>query len=210
MKNLAIKGVVAASVAVTIALLAACDDATMELFSKPAVTQIEMADGQVALAAPRGYCVDTARTKHAADQSFALIARCDRLGQRSNTTHTEPLAVIAISVIPQPKGTGPMTDAKLEAAQEQGTVDRRHNRPDIAMIRVTNTADRAHAGSHLWRGAFRVNGQIVGATLYAPDGSPALGNAGADLLENFARATRKATAAAIKAIAESQTGETSP
>ena len=86
-----------------------------------------------------------------------------------------------------------MTTRDLAGLINDGTVDQRRDRPDIAMIRVRSDSVPDRCGPYYWRGAFRGNGQLMGVTLYAPDGSGAAGRDGADLLENLARRTRRAS-----------------
>ncbi len=170
--------------------LAACDPAMM---GGTPITQTQFAGGAVTLATPPGYCIDPRRTRSGADQSMAIIARCDRLGQNGGRPRPEALAVMVATAIPLPDGTGPMTTRDLAGLINDGTVDQRQDRPDIAMIRVRSDSVPDRFGPYYWRGAFRVNGQLMGVTLYAPDGSGAAGRDGADLLENLARRTRRAS-----------------
>ena len=177
--------------------LAACEEgAGVDLGgTAPAVTQSAIAGGDVMVAAPRGYCVDPRRSRSGINRSLVVMARCDRLGQESGTSGREPLAVMLVTAMPLPEGTGPMRSQSLEAALEQGQINRRHNRSDIALIRVESDDLSEKFDRHFWRGAFRVNGHLIGATLYAPVGSSAAGDRGADLLEDMAQQTRRATAA---------------
>lgn len=174
--------------------LAACEGGVGLGSGAPSVTQSTIAGGDVVVAAPRGYCVDPRRSRSRSDRSLVVIARCDRLGQTSDTSGAEALAVMFITAMPLPDGTGPMRAQSLEDALEAGEITRRHNRSDIALIRVESDDLAEKFDRHFWRGAFRVNGHLIGATLYAPAGSRAAGSAGADLLEDMAQQTRRATA----------------
>lgn len=175
-----------------ICALSACDEmapSTGTGGGAKAITQIDLARGDVRLATAPGFCIDR-RSKR---NTFALIGRCDTLGV-VGIFSGQALAMIAVSTVPVAPGTtNPDADALAQTPGE-GEVLRRMERGSFAVVQLRgghasiDGVDDTH-----WRTAFVVNDQLVSMVLFAPPGSAALGMDGADILADTAQATQQAT-----------------
>lgn len=185
------KGAAAAAVL----LLAGCDELAglpSGPGAAPRVTRIALAEGDVVLAAPSGYCIDPRSVQRGRD-GFAVIARCDTLGM-GRTPAPRDLALITAAT--QPATTAAQPDARtIASAKPSARLAARRTiggRPYLLLADPGHKVDGA-SPTH-WRTAFVLNGQAVGLALYAGDGSDTLGPGGARLLAETAEATRAASA----------------
>lgn len=154
----------------------------------PAITRARLGPGGLEIAAPRGYCFDTASMTEKRD--FVLLARCDTLG-RPGAFQRYPLAVVSIAVAPLPEDIPPPTAAALAAAAAPAEVTANRDEDGLALIRLGSGAPVLGGGAaQRWRAAFSAQGQIVALGLYAPDGSGVDGNRGAGLLRELVRRSR--------------------
>ncbi len=152
-----------------------------------ALTQANMAQGQVRLAAPDGYCID----RRSLRARFALLGRCDTLGVQGFFSDKD-LAIITASTLPVDAGTVSPDAAALSAQGDVVSTDERGGLP-LVQLRDTNGRRIDGVSDTYWRTAIVLNDQLVSFVLYAPPGSPALGQDGARLLERAILATRQAT-----------------
>lgn len=189
--------------------LSGCDAATGLPFAaefgafpdggKARMAQVPLAGGGITLAAPNGYCIDRGSVRRAGKTGFAVMARCDTLGV-GGFYDAFDLAIITVTTAPVAEGTPAPTPAALARTESDATVlDSRH-RGGLALVRLDGTRPLMNGVGRIhWRGAFVLNGHLVGVSLYAPENSLALRGDGAELIGDVARATRSASAAATKA-----------
>ncbi len=86
--------------------------------------QAAMANGALTLVAPEGFCID----KRSLKPSFALLARCDNLGDPQGA-YGAPLGLITVSLSTARPDAPPITAQTMEAALSGGTVlDRRETK----------------------------------------------------------------------------------
>ena len=193
--------------------LAACDEATGLPFAefaalgdsgRPRLAQVSLAGGDVVVVAPDGYCIDRQTLRRIGPNGFAMIARCDTVGVRGGFAGYD-LAVITVTTAAQQPGTGaPTVDAVVRSGGGARVLDRR-SREGLALVRFGTGGHALEGVSDIhWRGAFTLNGHLVGIGLYAPEGSPALGAGGAGLLTDMTRRTRQASAAKSAEAAKSE------
>ena len=155
--------------------------------------EISLAGGQIKVSAPDGYCFDRRSIRHNAQRGFAVMARCDALGVRG-FFGAHDLAIATITTVPQAAGARAPTLAELAKTGGDAKVLSRQNRDGLALIRFDDGPHQVSDVSKThWRGAFALNGQLVGLALYAPEGSDALNSSGAALLSDLTRRTRKAS-----------------
>jgi len=181
--------------------LMGCDTPNGMAFSSPApsgstgtkpVTSAGFADGAVLLTAPNGYCIDARSLKHRATSEFALLARCDTLGVSGYYNGFE-LALITVTVAPQKDATPPDANG-LRKATDQATVLQTATNGRLSMVQLkTEQSDRDGLSPQHWRGAFAINGYLVGLALYAPETSHANGADGARILSDLAARTQTAS-----------------
>lgn len=171
-----------------------------------AIKAAVMADGAVTLTPPRGYCID----KSSLGSSFALIARCDTLGSDGNVSDV-PLALITATLVPQETGAAAPKAADLMAVFTPEDVLQSVDRKGVALVQTNSATGLDGMSERHWRGAFAVNGVLVGLALYAPEDGPASGRPGAAILGALADRTKArspARAASDTALATSQQGNT--
>lgn len=65
---------------------------------------VRVADGTVAVAGPRGYCIDPVGTRDGGDTAFVLLGSCALLNGTSGNPHPDRLAVLTASVTHAPGG----------------------------------------------------------------------------------------------------------
>ena len=120
-----------------------------------------------------------------------MLGRCDTLGVQG-FFNDKDLAILTTSTLPVDAGTSSPDAAALSA---QGDVVSTEERGGLPLVRLRDTDSRRIDGvsDTYWRTAIVLNDQLVSFVLYAPPGSPALGQDGARLLERAILATRQAT-----------------
>lgn len=185
--------------------LAGCDEATGLPFSselntlseapgRTRLSEVRLAGGAITLSAPEGYCFDRRSLRRSGPTGFALMARCDTLGVRGFYS-AHDLAIVTVTTAPQAEGGATPGMKSLEATGGGAPVLSRQNRNGLALVRFGGGAQSFEGvSSTYWRGAFVLNGQLVGVALYAPEGSASLKSSGAALLTDLTRRTRKASA----------------
>lgn len=144
-----------------------------------------MGGGAVALTPPSGYCIDAGSLK----PGFALIARCDALGATRKTANV-PLALITATVVPQQAGTPAPRAADLASVLDGAQVLQAKDQNGVALVQSRGETGLQGFGDTYWRGAFLVNGTMVGLALYAPADSKAGGARGAVILGALAAQTK--------------------
>lgn len=205
------KGCAAVLTALT---LSACDAATGLPFvpssngltfgeGRVRIATIALAQGEVVLAAPEGYCIDKRSLKRTETGAFAVLARCDTLGV-SGAFRGYDLALITVTSQPRGKDAPPPTAEDVARSAGGARVLDKRGSGGVALVRLADGPHSMDGVSRVhWRGAFAVGGHIVGLGLYAQDGSAVLGSQGASLLQELTRKTRSASASALAAARKS-------
>ncbi|MEO0390732.1 MAG: hypothetical protein AAF218_07295 [Pseudomonadota bacterium] len=158
--------------AAALLLLGACDVVEgPSLAPAGAVQEVTLAGGAVALRAPEGYCVD----RGALTAQFAAIARCDTMG---GSPAAGPLALITVSVARMAEASAALVGVDPGA----GEVIQRRTEGNLDLVQVRGAPVDAGFDALHWRGLGPVGAYSIGLALYAPEGGPAAGDAGADLL----------------------------
>ena len=155
-----------------------------------ALAQAELARGDIRLATPQGYCIDSRSLR----QRFALIGRCDTLGAEGFFGAWE-LAIVTVSTAPLDPEDAPVDLAALSAPPGSGEVLRSIDRGGLTLTRLqSGEAGVEGTSDQYWRTGFVLNGHVVSLALYAPDTSGASGDEGARILQDIYLATRRASA----------------
>lgn len=150
-----------------------------------ALSQTTLADGAVTVVPPAGYCIDRQSLK----PRFALMARCDTLGQTEADTSL-PLAVLTLALVPtEPDAPLPTPQDVAEALKL--TQISEVGGSDGATIFVAEGPVPAvgMSGRH-WRGMAQIAGHLVSVTLYGAPQSRALSDEGRALLVTLIRQIR--------------------
>ncbi len=183
----------APTLALGLALLAGCSDLDLTGSERPHVAQAALAGGSVMLTAPEGYCIDEKTLRQNANAGFALIARCDTMGAKGFFAAQE-LALISVTTAPQGDGAAAPSVQDLTAVAAPARVLDSSTADGVPLVRLAAASPvNADLSAEHWRGAFAVNGQLVGLALYAPEDSPALGDEGAEMLRDLAQRTKRAS-----------------
>ncbi len=130
-----------------------------------ALPSARLSAGDVALVAPQGYCID----RRALRAAFALLGRCDALGQPEATASLgRPLGAITVSLTPfDPEAPLPSA-AENAAALELSAVSSATERSDYLLFRATGPVPTEGFAAQHWRAVTRVRGHLVGLAFYAP------------------------------------------
>ncbi len=182
--------------------------------ASPPQTQT-VAGGAVVVAGPRGYCIDRAGSRAAADSSFVLLGSCAAISGDASAPRPLFPAVLTVTVAPKPPGTGAIADQagileRYFAAPEGRAAMARDGDPESVEIVETMTRDGlfiVHARDRLaetddaltpdrWRAIFDLNGQIVNASVTGMDIRPITRDVGLALVSRFAARIREETRAA--------------
>lgn len=167
--------------------------------SSNAIKAVAMVDGAVVLAAPSGYCIDKGSLRPA----FALIARCDTLGSGRKAAG-KPLVLITAALVPQEADDTAPKSSDLAAVFEAENVLQTVDRKGVALVQTDSATGLDGMSKRHWRGAFEVNGVLVGLALYAPEGSDAVGTSGAMILTALADRTRAQSRTRVAAAGSAQ------
>ncbi|KIN63068.1 Dihydroxy-acid dehydratase [Sulfitobacter noctilucicola] len=172
----------AAGATLAVGLLAGCEGGDLGALlpssqdsGKVALSQARMAFGSVMLRPPSGFCIDKSSLK----QNFALMARCDALGAPSAASDA-PRGLISVS-FSKALETLPTAVQTAEALSLTGVSDTRIQDGHVT-FRATGTTPADGLSAVHWRGIVKVNDQVMGIALFAPEGARATGSSGRALL----------------------------
>jgi len=196
------------SVILAALFLAGCDEATGLPFAtepgaasdgnggRARTAMVKLAGGEILLAAPDGYCIDRRSVRFGRKAGFAVMARCDTLGVRGFFGAYD-LAIITIATQPALDSAALPTPAQVAGSAGSAgplRVLAKSSRNGLSLVRLGGGTPPVDGVSDVyWRGAFVVNGHLVGVSLYAPENSPVLRDEGAVLLREMAYRTRQAS-----------------
>jgi len=147
----------------------------------PVLRMADLGRGAVTLVPPQGYCVDPKSLR----QQFALMARCDTLGDASGDGL--PLALITATTVTAPD-TVQVTAADLGSGTE--TVLKQQDRDALTLVQVQGDPPRPELRDVYWRTASRVGNQIVGLTIYEVESGSSLGDLAPELLAQTMQRTQ--------------------
>ena len=151
-----------------------------------ALVSAEMAEGQVKLVPPDGFCID----KRGLQQNFAVLARCDSLGGRGGAQDAM-LGMITVAVTPE-EGDVVLGEfiADIVPANAEQLSDIAGDEMALVQLRgdVPSGADSTH-----WRGVTRASGHLLSVAAYAPMDGEFAGEAARNSLQQMASRTRAAS-----------------
>jgi hypothetical protein len=154
------------------------------------LVQAEMMSGKVTLVPPAGYCIDP----ESLSQSFALMARCDNMGAATGGTGA-PTGVLTVSVSRRTAGTPLPTAQDVTAAAGLGAPQGTRRGPSSVIFSTTGAAPAPDLSPKHWRALAQVEGFVLGAALFGPEGLRAVSDEGAEILEDMIARTIAKTAA---------------
>ncbi|MHC0052150.1 hypothetical protein [Actibacterium sp. D379-3] len=173
----------------------------MQVPGGTAPEKIAVAQGDVVVAGPRGYCVDTRAT----GGDFVLLASCASVTGDADAPRPRVPALLTATVTQQTTGEAPISaqTGQLKAffaspagraalardgRAESVRVIRTSTRDGVFIIHARDSSPDSTPGlsEDVWRAIFDVNGQIVSASVSALEGHPISDDAGLATLSGFA------------------------
>ncbi|MCC7319851.1 MAG: hypothetical protein IT542_02625 [Rubellimicrobium sp.] len=170
-----------------------------------APTSAVVADGELTLAAPRGFCVDKGASRSDGEGSFILFGSCAALANSTSAARPKLPAILTASALPGAATAAEFaasfpsmakflsSDTGRAALSRSGKARTVRIRQIIAMkdvlyLNATDTSKGEHGEQFepdYWRALFIVNGQIVTLSVLALDDMPLTSDAKRALLEKF-------------------------
>ena len=138
--------------------------------TKP-LSKVHFAGGDVIVGGPEGYCLDPKTVQNRPERGFALIASCNIL---SGGQLGPQVPAIMVSVTIGPRGASEDVPSASAIARTTGArLLTDQSRDGLVLGQFEGGGDAlAHSRDpRQWRGAFVMNGRLVGLALYAPKGS---------------------------------------
>ncbi|WP_163847520.1 hypothetical protein [Pseudooceanicola aestuarii] len=160
----------------------------------PVLQQARTAGGAVVIAGPEGYCVEGRSLKTRQRGGFAVLARCDIL---SGGDIGAPVALALLTVTIAPAGDVTVLPSAADMARDftyLGVLDMVDGQGVHMLHLETGGNDHVPAvDPRHWRGAFLLNGYVVGLAAYGPRDSSVVADGGQALLLAMARRMRSAS-----------------
>ncbi|MCK0150299.1 dihydroxy-acid dehydratase [Marivita sp. S6314] len=168
----------------------------------PVITSARLANGQVTVSGPEGYCVDASTLRRTPAGGFAAIASCNILSNGQSGPIVEP---VLVTVTVGRAGTdAPGLEDLANALGTELTQTRELSAVNAG--RMASGGQTAFQGSdpRHWRGTFILGNRVVGLALYAPQGSPFVGAQGAAFLNTVSSRIRASSQVAQRSAEQSQ------
>ncbi|TCO73517.1 hypothetical protein [Rhodovulum euryhalinum] len=181
--------------------------------SRAAPQKVTLSDGVVAIAGPRGFCIDGTATRDGENGAFVLMASCAAITGRRTAPTPATDALLTASVAANPGPGGSPEDRALVLARyfssDEGraalardgraasvTVDQMFDRDGLFFLRARDRSAGLKAGlrDDHWRAIFEVNGRIVTASVVGFETTPISDEAALAVLREFADRIRTASA----------------
>lgn len=146
------------------------------------LARVAIAGGDVVVAGPDGYCVDPTTLQSRAERGFAMIASCNIL---SDGKVGDPVAPMLVSVTVGPRGDrGDLPGPRAIASAAGVPLLAAETADGFVAAQLGAGGDSVLSGGdpRYWRGAFDLNGRLIGLALYAPEGSSLARESGAAML----------------------------
>ncbi len=170
---------------------------------QPAPKQMRVANKDVLIAGPKGFCVDPTETRDEGGSAFVLLGSCAAIANVRSKPRPKVPAILTATV--SKKSTNPpiadsmQTLAVFFASDAGRTALSRDGKADT--IEVIETLDKngvfyihardsssdtlVGAGDEYWRALFDVNGRIISASVFGLKERPIPPKAGFDVLQGF-------------------------
>ncbi len=164
-------------------------DPTSERAPTP-LARVDLAGGDIVVAGPEGYCIDPETTQTRRGAGFAVIASCQLISQ-GRTGPSVPPAVVTVTAGPRGAATDLPSGAVLAEAANAVLLDSTQ-RDGLVTVHLASRGELplGDGDTRYWRGAFSVNGRLVGLALYVPEGSALSGSRGERMLRQVTEQIR--------------------
>ncbi len=189
-----------------------------------AVDSVLVARGEVGVAGPRGYCIDTGATRDTAAGAFVLLGSCAALSGNPRAPHPDRPAILTAAVSDAGAGpsiAGALSDLPEFLATRAGRASlSRTGDPDsvtlhsatarngILWLHVRDTAGHESLGIEpdYWRAVFDLGPRIVTLSVMVPAGKTLLPGGAEATLEQFLRRMGEVNARGAAADAQGAPG----
>lgn len=176
--------------------LAGCDVPGSSTPDVAVLRRVALAEGQVIVTPPAGYCVDAASLRADDGTSFALIGSCASLTGDASGIFVEP-AIITLSLSQATSTDLTIDSTAFQTALGRGRVLRAINSDDLSLLQVEGGARIPPSASPVhWRALMQLNGQVVGLALYGAADGTMTGDQGMAFLLELIDAIRRDSPAA--------------
>lgn len=160
-----------------------------------------LADGEVVVVPPQGYCIQRDSLKTSRRGGFALVASCAQLTGFMAGYTVAPVVMTVTAVERETDGPEP-SGAEIAAALQGQQVLRQLHGDGLTVVQVTSdTPISAESDVTHWRGVMVVNGYTVGLALYGAKGSAEAGDRGLTQLMWLAEQLRSESPTRERAVA---------
>ena len=149
------------------------------------LTRASLADGDVVVAGPEGYCIDAETRSTGPQRGFAVIASCHILIDGRSGREVPPM-LVTVTVGPRGDTTDLPTPEALAKAAGAQIIGSETTSGRVA-VHLDSGGETMFAGSdpRYWRGAFLQGERLVGLALYAPENSSLAGERGKVMLRRI-------------------------
>ncbi|MBD3665604.1 hypothetical protein [Sulfitobacter aestuariivivens] len=153
-----------------------------------ALPQARMAGGALTLVPPEGFCID----KRSLKRRFALMARCDTLGNPSASAGA-PMGILTVSISDASAAQPLPTPDQTAAAARLEKVSAQKSEVDAVTFRAEGIPPLKELDTVQWRGIARVQDQVIGIAFYGPKGGRAISREGREIVNGLIRKTKAAS-----------------
>lgn len=177
-----------------------------------AATRISVMDGSVALAAPRGYCVDRTALRDTTRGAFVLFGSCAALAPGPFSPAPRPRAVLTATVAPPRAGAAPpptewtermtafvaSTDGRRALSRDRtaGSVQILRTRVDDGVFYIRLRDSSATAGPRVapdyWRAILDIDRHMITLSILALEDASIDAATGESVIRIFAKRVRAA------------------
>ncbi|MCE0506950.1 MULTISPECIES: dihydroxy-acid dehydratase [unclassified Roseivivax] len=152
-----------------------------------------LADGEIIVAGPPGYCIDPETVESGRRGGFAMLASCNILSGGKTGPEVTP-AIITVSVGPEEETPVQPSVETLAELSGASVLEARSDEATTFVYLEEGGQELLPGGSPgYWRGAFLQGARLVGLAVYAPADSGLTRDAGAELLSITAERIRRAS-----------------
>ncbi|SIS55903.1 hypothetical protein SAMN05421759_101416 [Roseivivax lentus] len=159
------------------------------------IEAVEIADGDVIVAGPFGYCVDPTTVESGRTRGFVVLASCNILSDGASGAAVPP-ALITVTVGPEERRVAE-PDAETLARLAKAPLLEARSAEGLTLAYLGQGGDTLFEGGdpQYWRGAFLLGKRLIGLAIYAPADSGIEDRDGARLLQETYERIRAASPA---------------
>jgi hypothetical protein len=157
---------------------------------------VKLSGGNVVVAGPAGYCIDSQEVSDRLTGSFALLASCEVLSNGRAGPAVEP-AIMTVTILPRRANTTVPTAQAMGDAMFPAKVLTSREEGGLTVVQLASGGEQiSRAGDpRHWRAAIVINGHLIALAVYGPKGSKVAGRQGLAMIVALADAIRRASPA---------------